>query len=340
MLRFYNSIRIGRIRCFFDNEFFQGTGGMSQFARPKFSTSLDQCPQVLHNRGMAISGFDHFIVLTSNLDAAIQRYRRLGFDVRAGGEHPAMGSHNALIAIADGSYIELVGFKDTALAVKSYLRAGIERLQIGEGFGGYVLASNDLAGDVAQIKQRTLVYDDPKPGSRVRPDGQRVEWQTAMFNGSPLGLLPFLIQDVTPHTLRIEPPTDGIGRRARVKDAVIAIKDGRQAKQAYGLLLDRKPERVSDAANKVLCYRIAMDWGGIVLAQPQKSRNAMTDRLEQHGEGICALSLEVDDVEREGIRLKNEGIPFKMDSNGLLIDPAFACGAQLRLVQNRTQPGT
>ena len=289
---------------------------------------------------MAISCFDHFIILTSNLDAAMQSYRRLGFEVRAGGEHPAMGSHNALIAIADGSYIELVGFKDPALAVKSYWRAGVERLQIGEGFGGYVLASNDLAGDVAQIKRRTLVYDEPNPGSRVRPDGKRAEWQTAMFNGSPIGLLPFLIQDVTPHTLRIEPPTHGVGSRARVKDAVIAVKDGRKARRAYRLLLDREPEGVSDAADEVLCYRIAMDWGNIVLAQPQKSGNAMTDRLEQHGEGICAMTLEVDGVERDYIRLKNEGIPFNMDSDGLLIDPAFACGAQLRLVQNRIQAGT
>jgi hypothetical protein len=287
---------------------------------------------------MAICGFDHFIILTSNLEAAMQTYRRLGFGVRPGGEHPAMGSRNALIAIADGTYIELVGFKDTALAVKSYWRAGVERLRIGEGFGGYVLASNDLAADVAQIKRRALVYDEPKPGSRVRPDGQRVEWQMSMFNGSPIGLLPFLIQDVTPHILRIEPPTDGIGRRARVKVAVIAVNVGRQAKQAYSLLLDRQPERVPDAADCVQRYRIAMGWGSIVLAHPQTGGHAVTDRLGQHGEGICALTLEVDGVEQDRIRLKNEGIPFDTDSNGLLIDPAFACGAQLRLIQNQSQP--
>ncbi len=299
----------------------------------KLATLLDRNPQIFHNRAMAISGFDHFIILTSNLDAATQTYRRLGFEVRPGGEHPAMGSHNALIAIADGTYIELVGFKDTALAVKSYWRAGVERLQIGEGFGGYVLASSDLAGDVAQIKQRTLVYDEPKPGSRIRPDGQRVEWQTAMFNGSPIGLLPFLIQDVTPHTLRIEPPIDGIGSRARVKDAFIAVNDGRQAELAYRLLLDKKPDLVRDATTEVLGYRIAMDWGGIVLVQQQKSESAMRARSEPHPEGICALTLEVDDVERDRIQLKKEGIPFETKSNGFLVDPAFACGAQLRLVQ-------
>lgn len=286
---------------------------------------------------MTISGFDHFIILVNNLDAAMQTYRRLGFDVRAGGEHPSMGSHNALIAIADGTYIELVAFKDTALAAKGYWRAGVDRLQIGEGFGGYVLSSNDLANDVAQIKSRGTVtaplqYDEPKPGSRVRLDGQRVEWHTAMFNGSPVGLLPFLIQDITPHALRIEPPTEGIGSRARVKEVVVAIKDGEPARKAYHSLLDKEPKLVHNVANDVLGYRIAMDWGSIVLAHPEKSGNAMADQLEQRGEGIYALTLEVEGVGRDRIRLKNEGIPFKVDSNGFLIDPAYACGARIRLV--------
>ena len=286
---------------------------------------------------MTISGFDHFIILVNNLDAAMQTYQRLGFDVRAGGQHPSMGSHNALIAFADGTYIELVAFKDAALAAKSYWRAGVDRLQVSEGFGGFVLASNDLASDVAQIKSRGAVttplqYDEPKPGSRVRPDGQRVEWHTAMFNGSPVGLLPFLIQDDTPHTLRIEPPTDGIGSRARVKEVVVAVKDGEQARKAYHSLLDQEPKLVHNTSNDVLGYRIAMDWGSIVLAHPQKSGNAMADQLEQRGEGIFALTLEVEGVGRDRIRLKNEGIPFKVDSNGFLIDPAFACGARIRLV--------
>lgn len=295
---------------------------------------------------MTISGFDHFIILVNNLDAAMQTYRRLGFEVRAGGQHPSMGSHNALIAFADGTYIELVAFKDLALAASSYWRAGVDRLQVSEGFGGYVLASNDLANDVAQIKSRGTVtapsvvggttpplhYDEPKPGSRVRPDGQRVEWHTAMFNGSPVGLLPFLIQDDTPHRLRIEPPTDGIGSRARVKEVVVAAKDGDKAKLAYRSLLDKEPKLVHNTSNDVLGYRIAMDWGSIVLAHPQKDGNAMADQLEQRGEGIYALTLEVEGVGRDRIRLKNEGIPFKVDSNGFLIDPAFACGARIRLV--------
>ena len=295
---------------------------------------------------MTISGFDHFIVLVNNLDSAIQAYRRLGFDARAGGEHPAMGSHNALIALADGTYIELVAFKDMALAEKSYWRKGVERLRVSEGFGGFVLASNDLANEVAQINSRGAVsaprilggatpplqYDEPRAGSRLRPDGQRVEWHTAMIGGSPVGLMPFLIQDDTPRALRIEPAKEGTGNRARVKEVVVAVQDIDQAREAYHALLNIEPKRVHNTANDVTGYRITADWGSIVLAHPERSGNAMADVLKERGEGIYALSLEVEGLGRDRIHLKNEGIPFKLDSNGFLIDPAFACGARLRLV--------
>ena len=130
-----------------------------------------------------LTGFDHFIILVNNLDTAIASFHRLGFDARAGGEHPSFGSHNALVALADGTYIELVAFKDSSLARTTYWRAGVERLRVSEGWGGFVLASNAITTDVVRL-QTSLAYNAPQAGARVRPDGQRVEWHTSMFNAS------------------------------------------------------------------------------------------------------------------------------------------------------------
>ncbi len=281
---------------------------------------------------MAILGWDHFIILVNELEAAMQTYRRLGFDVRAGGEHPSFGSHNALIALADGTYIELVAFKDAALAAKTFWRTGVERLRVGEGFGGYALASNDITNDVAQLRQRSLNFDEPQAGSRVRPDGQRVAWHTAMFGGSPVSTLPFLIQDATPHELRTEPPKEGMGSRARVTEVIIAVKDLDQTRDNYRTLLGIEPKYVHNAASDVLGYRIAMGWGSVVLAHPEKSGNAMADQLAQRGDGLYALTLQVAGVGRDRIRMKNEGILYKADGSGFLIAPEFACGARIRLV--------
>ncbi|MCI0475611.1 MAG: VOC family protein, partial [Anaerolineales bacterium] len=282
--------------------------------------------------GRMIIGFDHFIVLVNDLDAAIRAYRNLGFDARAGGEHPAFGSHNALVALADGTYIELVAFKDAALAAKTFWGAGVTKLRAGEGFGGFVLASNDLADDVAQLKSRALNIGDLSAGSRVRPDGQRVAWRIALCDNSPVGVLPFLIQDETPRTLRIEPAKEGLGSRARVKEVIVAVKETNAARDAYRALLGVELTRVKNVAGDVQGYRVALAWGNIVLAQPTRRGSALADQLARRGEGLYALTLEVQGVGRDRRELRNRGVETLNDAGGFLIAPEFACGARIRLV--------
>jgi hypothetical protein len=281
-----------------------------------------------------ITGFDHFIVLVNDLGAAVESYRRLGFDARVGGEHPAFGSHNALVAFADGAYLELVAFTDAALAAKTFWGAGVAKLRAGEGFGGYVLASDDLAGDAAQLKQRTLNIGEPAAGSRVRPDGRRVAWHIALFDNSTVGVLPFLIQGDTPRALRIEPVCEGIGSRARVKEVVVAVKDVDTARDAYRALLAERvePTRVKNIEGDVQGYRFALTEGSVVLAQSTRRGNAMADQVARRGEGLYALTLEVEGVGRDRREMKNRGIEIQNDARGFLIAPEFACGARIRLV--------
>jgi hypothetical protein len=66
-----------------------------------------------------ITGPDHLVLLVNDLDNAIKTWRNLGFDARSGGEHPTTGTYNALVALADGTYLEILAFKDYALAEKS-----------------------------------------------------------------------------------------------------------------------------------------------------------------------------------------------------------------------------
>jgi len=278
-----------------------------------------------------IIGLDHFIVLVNDLATAMQTYRRLGFEVHAGGEHPAFGSHNALVALADGTYIELVAFKDPALAAQTFWRAGVERLRVGEGFAGFVLASNDLANDVTQLKS-SLAYNDPQAGARVRLDGQRVAWHTSMFEGSPVGLMPFLIQDDTPRARRIEPATEGLGSRARAREVIVVARNIEQARDAYHALLNVEPKRVHNAASDVIGFRFTLDWGTLVLAHPERGGNTMSEFLAHRGEGIFALTIEVEGLGRDRIRLKNDNVMLQPDGNGFLVPPEFACGARIRLV--------
>lgn len=47
-----------------------------------------------------------------DLTRASADYQRAGFTVTPGGEHTSGGTHNALLAFADGTYFELIAFKE------------------------------------------------------------------------------------------------------------------------------------------------------------------------------------------------------------------------------------
>jgi Glyoxalase-like domain len=282
---------------------------------------------------VALQRFDHFIILVNDLAAAMETYRTLGFEVHAGGEHPAFGSHNAIVALADGAYLELVAFKDVALAEKSFWKDAVKMLKVREGFGGYVLGSNDLANDVARLRQASLDIGDPTPGARTRPDGQRVEWQTALIGGTASGALPFLIQDVTPRELRVEPAQEGFGNNARVKEIVVTVKHTDIARDRFQALLGVEPRRVHNAASDLTGYRFALPWGSIVIAHPEVGGNAMSDQITQRGEGLYAITLVMDDVNPARREMKTRNISVEDETYGFMISPDAACGARLRLLR-------
>ncbi len=279
-----------------------------------------------------ITSFDHFIILVNDLDPAMEKFRRLGFAVAAGGEHPTFGSHNALIAFADGAYLELLAFKDKDLAAKSFWGDALKKMSDREGLVSYALLSNDLARDVASLRARGITVSDPQPGARVRPDGQRVAWQSAILGETRSGILPFLIQDETPREMRIESARNELGAQARVKEIVVAADNVERARDAYHALLEVEPKRVQNTGGDVQGYRFTTAWGAIVLAHPTSEGNAMADQLAQRGEGLYSITLVVNDFNRSRSAIVARGARIEEDARGFLIAPDAACGARIRLV--------
>lgn len=142
-----------------------------------------------------IKSIDHIVILVADLAQATTDYTALGFTVVPGGEHTGGVSHNALIAFQDGSYIELIAFLGPIPHDHFFYREGVT-----EGLITYALLPSDIEADVAEIRARGLAYEGPRPGGRLRPDGQRIEWQIAT---PPSRDLPFLCFDLTPRALRV-----------------------------------------------------------------------------------------------------------------------------------------
>jgi catechol 2,3-dioxygenase-like lactoylglutathione lyase family enzyme len=152
---------------------------------------------------MSAVRLDHVVLAVRDLNAAVRDYRALGFIVMPGGVHPGGWTHNALIVLADGSYLELLAPTDArfledpeALAAPNFLFA----LAGGDGAIGLALAADDLGAAVAAMQARGANIASPRVGGRTRPDGVQLEWRTAMPGRS---VLPFFIEDVTPREWRV-----------------------------------------------------------------------------------------------------------------------------------------
>ncbi len=145
-----------------------------------------------------ILGIDHIVIAARELDSAMESYRRLGFSVVAGGAHP-YGSHNALIGFEDGSYIELLGFYEESPA-HPWWDLLHER---GGGLIDFCLATDDIRADLAAFRAQGVAAGDLTDGRRRRPDGYEVKWINNKVGGEFQGLMPFIIEDVTPRAQRL-----------------------------------------------------------------------------------------------------------------------------------------
>src|SRR5438105_11493916 len=93
-----------------------------------------------------LTGIDHVVIVVPDLEAAIKSYEDLGFTVARGGRHP-IGSHNALIGLADGAYLELIAFFEPTATHR--WRAMLDN---GGGLVDFCMQTDDLGADAAAFR--------------------------------------------------------------------------------------------------------------------------------------------------------------------------------------------
>ncbi len=144
-----------------------------------------------------LTGIDHIVIVLRDLDAAVKSYEQLGFTVVPGGRHP-VGTHNALISLADGAYIELIAFYEGNPDHRWWAP-----LQRGGGLVDFCMQTDDLKDDTTGLRSAGVKIDDPRPLTRTRPDGYQLKWVLSIPREGHRGVAPFLIQDETPREERI-----------------------------------------------------------------------------------------------------------------------------------------
>ena len=180
-----------------------------------------------------LEGIDHIVIAVPDLDVARRSYEALGFRVVPGGRHP-VGTHNALIAFADGAYVELIAFYETNPAHKWWTP-----LQKGGGLVDYCMQTDDLLGDTAAFRKAGVAIDDPSPLSRVRPDGYQLKWVLSIPREGHRGVAPFLIQDETPREERIPRETAHPNGVTGIGTVTVAVADVAPVRAWYADALHR-----------------------------------------------------------------------------------------------------
>ncbi|MBI4602153.1 MAG: VOC family protein [Planctomycetes bacterium] len=263
---------------------------------------------------------DHVVLAVPDLQAASRDLAALGFTVTPGGEHPNLGTRNALVPFADGSYLELLAF-DAPQRPAPEGPVGNRWLRwraVARGLVDFALCCGDAETAVDEAWRRGCPLLGPLPGSRKRPDGVEVAWKLAVPDAAEL---PFICADVTPRDLRVPP---GPAREhpcgaAGIARVVVAVRDLEASARRYGALLGGTArEAGSRPCPDLAAARCAeFDVGGaaVVLAAPASAGSPLEQVLACRGEGPCALGLRTRDPARAGT-----------------LDPARTAGARVEMV--------
>ncbi|SEB14003.1 VOC family protein [Variovorax sp. YR216] len=230
---------------------------------------------------------DHIVIAVNDLETAIADYTALGFNVLRGGDHPGRTTHNALVVFADGSYFELIAWKAPAPEERWW-----QLLQRhGEGVVDFALLPQSTSETVAAAAQRGLVLDGPLDGGRLRPDGERLRWQTAR---APSPDLPFLCGDLTPRALRVPEGSARVHPNGAtgVASLAIAVHDLDATLARYRALIGPARDAVDTHVGRPAS--LPGGQGRVALVELGPSTLALTSpesRLAARGEGPFAVVL-------------------------------------------------
>jgi catechol 2,3-dioxygenase-like lactoylglutathione lyase family enzyme len=186
-----------------------------------------------------LTRIDHLVIAVPDLPAAVRDYTELGFNVIEGGRHP-VGTHNGLISLADGAYIELIGFYQPNDKHRWW-----QALQQGGGLVDFCLQTDDLISDTVAFRNAGVNIADPAPQSRRRPDGYELHWVFSLARGTHRGVAPFIIEDITPQEERIPRDTHHPNGVTGIASVIIAVNDLRTVRHWYTEGLQQQGEEIA-----------------------------------------------------------------------------------------------
>lgn len=243
---------------------------------------------------------DHVTIAGPDLALLEQAFSAVGLTPDYGGPHSNGITHMAFIGFRDGSYIELISSIQPGLKDDVFWGNHIT------GDGGpcaWAVRVADTAAEAARLAALGIPVDGPAYYNRRRPDGQLVEWTLAFPGDHPAGaLLPFLIADITPRSLRVQPSASVVNSPlSGVAQVVLGVDDLPSAvalfRRAYGWPAPLQTDDPRFGA------RLAHFAGTpVTLAAPLDGHPWLAERLARFGPSPCAYLLAADSLKEARTR--------------------------------------
>ncbi len=235
---------------------------------------------------------DHVTVSGTDLKEMRAHLASVGIPSEFGGPHSNGATQMAITSFPDGSYLELIALQakpDEKALAAHYWSA---QMRGNAGPTAWAVRSTDVAAEAARLRAAGIIVSAPSRSGRQRPDGVKLDWETARVGTEPNGtFFPFLIRDFSSRDARAFPSgkpvtTDFQG----VKRVVIAVRDLKASiaryRQAYGFAA---PAEHDDA--ELNAHVASFAGTPVILAVPLNATSWITQRIEKFGEGPCAFVL-------------------------------------------------
>src|SRR5713226_6895268 len=223
-------------------------------------------------------GIDHVVIVVSELESAIASFTSAGFTVVRGGKHP-IGTHNALIAFADGSYLELIAFVKPVPGHPWQIA-----LDKGGGIIDFCMRTDDLVTTVESLRRAGAKIADPSPLTRDRPDGFHLSWVLAIPSAPFNGQVPFLIKDDTPRDERVPRERSHRNGATGVRTLAIAVNDPGVTSRYYARVLGLPGAPVERPDLEAAGVTFAIGPNEVQLLASKSENGPLADWIRDHGQ--------------------------------------------------------
>lgn len=242
---------------------------------------------------------DHVTICGSNLERMRHDFAEVGLRTTYGGRHANRVTHMDLLAFPDGSYIEWIAPFASLSGAAGMMSGWTKLMEADAGCGAWAAQTGDIHAEVERLRASGIAVKGPEAGSRQRPDGKKLEWETALLGAGAAGsVLPFLIEDKTPREWRVPASAEGDGIEG-VAAVVIAVRDLGATRALFQRAFEcGDPSEEEDSEFRATLASFSKT--PAILAAPRARDSWLADRIERFGECPAAFLLKASHLARDG----------------------------------------